>query len=282
MRPPAPAATPTRFFVVTFIVSWVIWLPLVFSRLGAIPIDIPDGTRNAVALLGVLTPAIVALWLTAKSGGRTALKALLSRLIIWKTGLRWWGAAMLVWPALLVLTALVYNWLWHNPNIDVVEFTSVAALLVSIIFLLIATLGEEIGWRGVALPGLEQRHSAVRSSTILGLAWACWHIPYWLLQSTYTDFGIAYLGLSFVYVVAGTFYITWFYNHGRFSLLLPVVFHLSYNIVNVAWLPVTMNIGAFAFLVALQLLLTALLVRRLEPRADARANVESGSSPRQT
>ncbi|ASC70097.1 hypothetical protein XM38_010270 [Halomicronema hongdechloris C2206] len=36
---------------------------------------------------------------------------------------------------------------------------------------------EEIGWRGFALPMLQQQYSGFRASIILGFLWALWHVP---------------------------------------------------------------------------------------------------------
>jgi hypothetical protein len=60
-------------------------------------------------------------------------------------------------------------------------------------------------------------------------------------------------------------YITWFFNHARYSLLLPVAFHLSFNVLNVVWLPVTSNIAAFGLLIAAEWVIAVLIARHLEP-----------------
>jgi membrane protease YdiL (CAAX protease family) len=127
-----------------------------------------------------------------------------------------------------------------------------SAFLVNAIMLLNATLGEEIGWRGVALPGLQGQNTPVRASLILGFLWATWHIPFWLLLDSFDQFGAGYLLLNFLFVLPLTFYITWFFNHGSSSILLPVAFHVSFNIINTVLFPVTIHIGAFGIFVALE------------------------------
>ena len=161
---------------------------------------------------------------------------------------------------------MVYNSFWSNPEVATETGVSSSAFIINVFFLIVATLGEEIGWRGLALPALERKYSAFWASFILGLLWATWHVPFWLLLDTFTQFGFIYLVLNYLFILAGTFYITWFYNHGRFSLLLPIVFHITFNIVNVAWFPVTTSIGAFVIMIALDWIIAIAIIRQLEPR----------------
>jgi membrane protease YdiL (CAAX protease family) len=143
------------------------------------------------------------------------------------------------------------------------------ALFVNVLLLALATLGEEIGWRGVALPALQQRQSPLAASAILGLLGGIWHLPFWLLLDTFDQFGVGYLALNFLLVLPMTAYVTWFYNHTRGSLLLPVAFHLAFNIVNVAWLPVTTSIGAFALFIAVLWGVAFLVLPHLKPKDSA-------------
>ena len=102
---------------------------------------------------------------------------------------------------------------------------------------------------------------------------AAWHIPFWLLLDTFDQFGWAYLALNFLFVLALTFYVTWFFNHGQASLLLAVAFHLAFNIVNTAIFPVTANPDAFALFIAVNWLVTLLLLRHLEPGKSGRESL---------
>ncbi len=91
-----------------------------------------------------------------------------------------------------------------------------------------------------------------------------WHLPFWLLLDTFDQFGILYLALNLLFVFPTIFYVTWIFNHSRYSLLLPVVFHLAFNVVNTALLPVTLNLAAFGILIVLGLILALLVLPRLE------------------
>lgn len=255
---------PAAFFGLTLLLSWLIWIPLALSHFGIGPFHIPEEISAIVRLLGVLMPSAAALWLAARGGGRAAVRGLLGRLAHWRVGWQWWLAAVVVAPALLIASGLLYNRLGGQPPVTPQPPVAPVALAINIVFLALATLGEEIGWRGVALPTLQQQRSALASSVILGLVWAAWHIPFWLLLDTFDQFGVGYLALNVLLGLPLTVYITWFFNHSQASLLLPVAFHLSFNLVSVVWLPVTTTIGAFVLSIAALWVVALLILPRLE------------------
>lgn len=254
---------PIHFFVLTYLLSWLIWIPLTLSHFGIGSFHIAEEISNIVRLLGVLMPAVSALILTRLTGGRGATRNLWTRLFLWRVDAKWWLAAVVGQPVLLVLAALVSN-LVSDSKVTPEPLVSANAFIVNTIMLLIATLGEEIGWRGVALPSLQGQNSAVKSSVVLGLLWGIWHIPFWLLLDTFDQFGIGYLGLNLLFVVPLTFYITWFFNHSRQSLLLPVMLHLTFNIVNTILLPVTLNINAFLIFGVLEWIVASFILTHLD------------------
>jgi membrane protease YdiL (CAAX protease family) len=91
-----------------------------------------------------------------------------------------------------------------------------------------SALGEEIGWRGYALPRLQARGSALGASLILGPIWALWHLPLWLAgtlgrtASLYAAFVVSVIALSVI--------LTWVYNSTGGNLLLVVLLHATFNL----------------------------------------------------
>ena len=86
-------------------------------------------------------------------------------------------------------------------------------------------MGEELGWRGYALPRLQARHSALLASIVLGLLWGLWHLPLFLTQGdarASIPFGWWMAGI----VVAAIVY-TWVYNHTQGSLLIVLLLHTT-------------------------------------------------------
>jgi hypothetical protein len=86
-------------------------------------------------------------------------------------------------------------------------------------------MGEEFGWRGLALPLLQRRFSPFWASLILGVVWAVWHAPAFLLSGTPQSawsFGPFFVGLMAVTVI-----MTPLFNASRGSLLIAILYHLQ-------------------------------------------------------
>jgi uncharacterized protein len=259
---------PDVFFAATFLLSGVVWVPLMLIRLGVLPPVIPLSALTAVALPGVLMPSVAASLLTFHHEGRPGVARLCARLRIWRVG-RWWVAVLLVQPVVLVVTAAAYNALRGDDPVHVAPGLTAGSLLGVGVFLVVASTGEEVGWRGLALPALQARHSAVTSSLVLAFVTATWHVPYWILQGVLDDYTIWYLAIDYVFIVALTFQLTWLVNHAAGSVLVAVAFHFAFNLVNVAVLPVTASTGAFALLTAVECALAVALLGRLTPPEGA-------------
>lgn len=94
-----------------------------------------------------------------------------------------------------------------------------------IVIVLIA-LGEEYGWRGYALPKLQERYSALTASIILGLVWGFWHFPGYLIGVGVPLDMPFYLFL--LWVLSATVLITWVYNNTE-NVLMAMVMHIAAN-----------------------------------------------------
>jgi uncharacterized protein len=108
-----------------------------------------------------------------------------------------------------------------------------AAVLVPLLLvnILAGPLGEELGWRGTALPRLLGRWGALTSSVVLGLAWWAFHTPGFLLDLFPPGFSPASALLG---ALALTVLITWMFNHTGGSLIPGSLMHLSINFATAA------------------------------------------------
>jgi membrane protease YdiL (CAAX protease family) len=93
------------------------------------------------------------------------------------------------------------------------------------IFLFIG-LGEEPGWRGFALPRLQQRHTPFVASLIIAPIWALWHLP--LMGN---EFPLAVIPAFLISLAGGTLIQTWLFNRTNDSVFAQMLFHATVNTV---------------------------------------------------
>jgi membrane protease YdiL (CAAX protease family) len=67
--------------------------------------------------------------------------------------------------------------------------------------LIVAPLGEEVGWRGLLQRRAEKRWGAVRASLWVGVVWALWHVPMFIARPP----GALDLAVGVVTILAGAF-----------------------------------------------------------------------------
>jgi membrane protease YdiL (CAAX protease family) len=95
--------------------------------------------------------------------------------------------------------------------------------------------GEEVGWRGFALPRLQKERSALTATLILGVVHAFWHLPAFFYKDTYMSMGLA-LGLPMLVlsIVAAAILFTWIYNSTGGSVLMVALFHAVFDMLSVS------------------------------------------------
>ena len=103
---------------------------------------------------------------------------MLSRVVRWRVGLPWYLIALGLPTVLSIATAGLGYLLGASESIQV------GALTVLELVLFVLVVGEELGWRGYALPLLLEKRSAVTASLILGALWGLWHLPTFLVPGT--------------------------------------------------------------------------------------------------
>jgi membrane protease YdiL (CAAX protease family) len=170
---------------------------------------------------------LAAIAVTARHGGRAAVKALLGRLRFRGVAGRWFILA-LVLGSVTVVPALVHLFTGGSTDAHAVAGHLAA---VPLHFLIVATVGggldEELGWRGVAQPQLQLRMSPVPANLLLGVVWATWHLPLWLDPSSAQA---AYPFLLYAVVIIGHSLVTgYLYNASGGSLLIAVLVHSTNN-----------------------------------------------------
>lgn len=214
------------FFVLAFVISWMIWLPLLLFPARAAQLDF-------LVLIGVYGPFLAGIVTTLICDGRAELWNWLKSVFKWRIPVRWYfiGGVLInfLFVALHIGLYLLLGGRLLLANGDIPWYGYLVIFPVSVFlgFPFGSGLGEEAGWRGFALPKLLERFSPVTASVILGAIWGLWHIPV-LLMSTWegTTQGI----LLFVYVIPLSVIMTWVYLKSPMSTIPVMLMHTGGNL----------------------------------------------------
>jgi len=219
------------YFALAYAISWTVELPLVASAQGWLQTPVPS-TLHYLAAFG---PLLAALIVTAATEGSSGIRQLLAGLLKWRVGLGWILVAILSPVALFGVAAVVgYATQGKWPElallgeVDYLPYLGVGGAL--ILWLLTFGIGEEVGWRGFALPRLQQGHSALTATLILGVVWAFWHLPAFFYKDTYVAMGLVTgFPLFLLSILAASLVFTWLYNSTCGSLLMVILFHALFD-----------------------------------------------------
>lgn len=212
------------FGLLAFGLSWVVGLaalvvlqqvlPTSFQGLAGVPL------KYGPSAAGVAMAAVVV--------GRGGIRRLLGRLVPRRPGVIAWCVLAIMGPLLAFGAAAAYVCRgWSVPGWDayVQQLAAFPALLAARTFLG-GGLGEELGWRGFALPTLERRWSPLIASLLIGVVWLLWHVPAYLLNPASQEIPFALFG---AFVLASSVVLTFVFD-ATGGELLPVVFlHASLN-----------------------------------------------------
>jgi uncharacterized protein len=207
---------------------FVFWGPLALFKVPTSSFVSDDkGPAWAIALflVGGFVPSLLAIFLTWKKEGVSGLRLLSRRIIQFKLGWRWYVFTFLIVIAgtagQLIINKLIGN--TFNGHLFLAQLGSFLPLLI------IGPLSEEIGWRGYALGRLQTRWNALTSSLIVGLVWALWHLPLFMMVGTdYHELGIPFIGLL-VGLMANSIFYTWLYNNTKQSIWSAILLHWLYT-----------------------------------------------------
>lgn len=225
------------FFALAYAISWLAWLG-------------PDpGLSEPIATLGFIVggygPALAALavvWL-----GSDSVRAWARQIVDWRVAPRWYIAALTIPLLLIALTSAGLELVGTSVDPGLLP-GRVSLVLVS--FVSIALVGggnEEPGWRGLALPKLQEQYAPVPATLILGVVWALWHLPL-LATGPTTLHGLAEfvdvapsIGVRILNIVGIAFILTWIYNETG-SVLLAILAHTGFNTANSTLVPLPLDV----------------------------------------
>ena len=212
----------------TFLISWMLSLLIlvlfIWQVRGA---QIQIGIVIFSAILSLL-PAYV---LSGAFSKRNSVRQYLSSIINPKGHVVWYLIAFFTFPIVQLagyaftriigqdVGELIRGGFSHN-TIIIIVLTFLYG------FLFAGGINEESGWRGFAIPKLQQRVSPLAASIFVWFFWALWHLFYDISSGQSVE-SILFNRLVFNLLWAVLF--VWIYNRTKGSILAPAIFHPAMN-----------------------------------------------------
>src|SRR5918997_1152738 len=287
----------TAFLVMAFGFGWMSLVPILLSEngFGVVPIELPLTLVQTLAtLLGLALPAFL---VTAATGGREGVRDLLSRLLRWRVGVRWYLVAIFGLFVAVLLAAV--------PFLGAAPLEALAQRwgLLFTVFLpgvvlpfLHTNLWEELGWTGYLQSTLQERRGPLLASLIVAPFFALFHLPALFVSGWIMDEGLSLsqfpdalvqIGFLMVFAVFVRVLIMWLYNGSGRSILIVGLTHAALNVVTGQKVMVELlaginpNLLAAAVVAVLGVLVVVSTKGRLgyEPEREAPRQAEAVSGP---
>lgn len=221
-RRPFPA-----FLLAAFAFSWADWLSLAAGHARVAPGRLPTD------MAGMAGPALAAFAVTAMAGGEEGLRALVRRLvrIPWRSAWFWILAPSPLWVALATLSSLAVADLPTPPLASFARYPGLPALPLVMVFdfvLLGVGFGQEIGWRGLALPRMQARFGPLGGAVLLAVPWGAWMLPLLAVHRAGLPPGaspLVPLGIGAVLLVASSVVLAFVVARTEGSLVAAALWH---------------------------------------------------------
>ena len=239
------------FFLMAYAFSWILLTPSVLSAWGIL-----QGDFTVTFVLHTFGPALAAIIMTGIVEGRAGLLSLRQRIRQWRAGWQWYLLSLVGIPALILIGIVV------QPG-ALASFKGLTpGLLVSYPLTFVAVwfgggpLGEEIGWRGFALPRMQPRFGPLWGTLLLGVLWAFWHLLEFLMPTQGGGPGtslaafLVNFSMFFLLVVALAIILTWVFNHTRGSIFISITAHASVDTPQLALVPLFLAVDNASLLLA--------------------------------
>ena len=212
------------FFVLAFVIAWSLMGLAIVNHYGLVDFAPPV---EPFLILGSWVPNLAAFmvvaWVLKRKGG---IRKLFLGWTQYRVAPQWY--LVILSPVFIgILTILFFHRIYgYSPIAE--TLLDPASLVAILVFTTITgAMGEELGWRGFALPWLQTRFSALGASLVLGVLWSLWHLPLWFAG---LGFEVIPYWAYFLVGVSFTVLATWVCNNTRGSLLMASLFHLTLNV----------------------------------------------------
>jgi len=217
------------YFILAYALTWVLVIPITLSQRGLEFFNLPDPLLFGLFILSTFSgPLPAALILTSVIDGREGRQQLVRRMFQWRVGPGWYLLVLAGYPLVFLVGLTFYSgaapWIALVQNWPLIFTFYLPTAAFGIIF---PSLGEEPGWRGFALPRLQQQYGPLSGSLILGALHGLWHLPAYFIAGAILDgpFNLVEFAANTCLIIAMTFIWTWLFNHAGQSIFFAMFVH---------------------------------------------------------
>lgn len=218
---------PVLFFVLTYLFTWMFWIPAAF---------VPEEAGAPLMALGLIAPAAVSTVFVLRSGSK-ALKQDLKNKLVGFYKVKWANVFLAAGAFAVIVACSILLSLAFGQKTDQFAFTEdfsftgvgIGSALVTI---LLASVIEEVGWKGYCEDSIGNYMNWFWESMVFGMIWSFWHFPLIFIRGTYQaglTVNLLYVINFFISGIPLGFIITWVYLASDRSILACMVFHLFVN-----------------------------------------------------
>ena len=218
---------PVLFFALAYLFTWIFWIPAIY---------LPESISPLLMLIGLMAPAIVSTVFIMASGS-DLLKQDFKNKIIGFYKVKWLNVVWAVIVFAIVIVCSILLSLLFGQSINQFSFTESfsftgVGIAGAFITITIASIIEEVGWKGYCEDSIGNYMNWFWESMIFGVLWSFWHFPLIFIQGTYQA-GLMvnplYVINFFVSGIPMGFVITWVYLESDRSILACMIFHFFVN-----------------------------------------------------
>jgi membrane protease YdiL (CAAX protease family) len=239
------------FYLLAFGISWLGWIPQALYGRGLFPFDSP-----VFSLMGGAGPTLAAVITLSLFRQSQQIRPLFAALLRVRASAGWFGLVFGFWFVVAVLALAVMR-LTGQPLPDLSRFTWLS-LPVVFVSMLITNVWEEIGWRGFALPRLQEKLTDLQTALLMGGLWSLWHAPL-LLNPASPMASLPWAG-EVIFSLSLTVIYIWLYRNTAGSLFFVTVFHAISNSVAFMLLDAGVFISSYPYVVGITAIAAALII----------------------
>jgi len=222
----------TAFFLLVFGLTWSF---MIVDALGSHDILSFRLPIPLLILMGYM-PTLAAVIVTGLTKGKAGIRALFGKLLIVHVGIKWYVFAIFgygVMSAAAIMLANLFGGSSPSPlfSEEMSHSSGPIAMIINAVMLYVVLgliNGEELAWRGFALPRLQAKYNALTSSIILGVMWGLFHLPLFFTGTGSSQAGASFLPFLISIVILSILF-TWMYNNTQGSVLMAYLLHAATN-----------------------------------------------------